>query len=142
MKPIKTISKNIVAVASLSGIALTIIFAQACGQNMNANISLHEAARLGQTETVIALIDEGADILAKDDDGNTPLHLATSSGQTETVIALIDRGANVNTRDKDGNTPLHIATSSGQTETAIALIRQRVPTRQRKRTKTAKRPCI
>ena len=57
----------------------------------------------GQTETVIALIDNGADIEAKDDSGETPLHWAVERGQTETAIALINRGADINAKsDNDG----------------------------------------
>jgi cytohesin len=57
---------------------------------------LHEAARMGHTEVVKALISAGADIHALDENGKTPLHEAARMGHIETVQLLIAVGADIN----------------------------------------------
>ena len=56
--------------------------------------------------TVRLLLDSGANIEARDEDGETPLMMAASYGQTEIFNLLVDRGAKVNIRDRRGMTPL------------------------------------
>ncbi len=46
------------------------------------------------------LIDHGADVNAKCDQGQTPLHHAIMNGQLKAIHVLIDHGANVNVPDK------------------------------------------
>jgi ankyrin repeat protein len=53
-----------------------------------------------------SLLDSGAEIEAKNEDGSTPLNWAAAFAQTEIVKLLINRGARINARDKYGNTPL------------------------------------
>jgi ankyrin repeat protein len=52
------------------------------------------------------LLDSGADIETRDEEGETPLMRAASFGQTETFELLLERGAKINVRDKRGMTPL------------------------------------
>ena len=84
---------------------------------------LHQAAADGDIAEVKRLIDGGADIDVKTNDGDTPLHSAAWFGQTETALALINAGADINAKENDGWTPLHIAAQEGQTEIALALIK-------------------
>ncbi len=57
-------------------------------------------------KSVRMLLDSGANIEARDDEGDTPLIRAASFGQTETFELLLDRGAKISVRDKRGMTPL------------------------------------
>jgi ankyrin repeat protein len=58
------------------------------------------------------LIQNGADVTARDETNSTPLHLASSKGSGETVDLLIRCGADVNAYDGRHLTPLHLAASS------------------------------
>ena len=58
------------------------------------------------------LLDHGAVIDARTDDGWTALHSATYWSQTEVVSRLIRRGASVNAQTNSQQTPLHLAAAA------------------------------
>jgi ankyrin repeat protein len=58
------------------------------------------------TATIETLLDNGADIEARNQDGSTPLDWAATFAQTDVLKLLIQRGAKTNVADKYGNTPL------------------------------------
>lgn len=64
--------------------------------------ALHYAAERGNTKIVQLLVENGADINAKNDFGNTPLLLAINFSMKDTVVYLLANGADVNVRNKDG----------------------------------------
>ena len=70
---------------------------------------LHKAVEQNRIEMVKWLIENGAEVNAKNTDHRTPLHHASNSGLFEVVQYLIENGANVNAKDKDDLTPLHDA---------------------------------
>lgn len=87
-------------------------------QNVSGHTLLHEAARLGFSNIVKRLIDDKADVNAKDNTGQTPLHFAAAEGQTDTATVLIGNGAKVNEKDSHGNTPLALALANKHIDTA------------------------
>lgn len=69
---------------------------------------LHAAVRHGSVEMIEYLIQEGADVNARDDDGETPIHVALATGKEyELSRVLLENGADISSRDTDGRTPLH-----------------------------------
>ncbi|KAI9812045.1 MAG: hypothetical protein M1827_004938 [Pycnora praestabilis] len=75
---------------------------------------LHWAAITGNKDGVRSLLDQGANVDARDTERRTALYRAASSGFNEGVMnvaqLLIDRGANLEARSADGSTPLLAAT--------------------------------
>ena len=87
------------------------------------DISIHEAAALGNIEAVKQFLDSGTDVNAKDKTGGTPLDEAAGRGRKDIVELLIAKGADVNAKfEDDGSTPLHLAAWKGHFETAELLI--------------------
>ncbi|MCU6709086.1 ankyrin repeat domain-containing protein [Paenibacillus sp. J5C_2022] len=77
------------------------------------NNQLILAAENGDTERVLNLLEEGADVNAVDDRGRTAVVAATYANKAETVKALIEQGADINIRDNNLNNVLLYAGASG-----------------------------
>ena len=86
------------------------------------NAGLHWAASLGLAEMARLLIDNGADVNIRNEEGYTPLHWAAGEGQKELVVILIIHGADVNAHNKRGWTPLRWAEAQRQKEIARILM--------------------
>ena len=67
------------------------------------------------------LLDRGAKVSPRGEEGTSPLHEAAGSGQLEFAKLLIERGADVNAKDDAGKTPLTIAIEFKQPEVAEFL---------------------
>ncbi|MFO0990843.1 MAG: ankyrin repeat domain-containing protein [Hyphomicrobiales bacterium] len=83
---------------------------------------LHVAARLGQSELVIALLKAGSDIELSGYGGAHPLHAAALAGQKEIVSILLERGAQVDALDNVGRTALMTFVSGEAVDTGTLRI--------------------
>lgn len=84
---------------------------------------LHFAAGYNRLSTVEYLLENGADVHAKDRGGLVPLHNACSYGHFDVAELLIKHGAVVNVADLWKFTPLHEAAAKGKYEICKLLIR-------------------
>lgn len=82
----------------------------------NGYTPLHFAAHKAYPELAKFLIDHGAQLEARDEDGHTPLHIAIWVGKfekdpksKEIVELLLREGADLHAPDKWGKSPLHTA---------------------------------
>uniref|UniRef100_A0A914C505 Ankyrin repeat protein n=1 Tax=Acrobeloides nanus TaxID=290746 RepID=A0A914C505_9BILA len=70
--------------------------------------ALHLAAEGGYLDVVQCLVEHGADVNVKSNDGKTVLHWAARSN-LDVVRWLVEHGADVNVKSNDGKTVLHWA---------------------------------
>jgi ankyrin repeat protein len=71
--------------------------------------ALHFFAAIGKTELAELLIDHGADLDARNNQGLTPLHSAALEGQLDTAKLLIAKGAKIDAKSKGNKTPFDYA---------------------------------
>ena len=83
---------------------------------------IHRAAYGNQPDAAVFLLENGADIDAKNERGWTALHWAALCGNTRVLKTLLAAGADPNARDQDDATPLHMAAEVGCLEAAKALV--------------------
>jgi tankyrase len=84
---------------------------------------LHFAAGYNRVGVVEFLLNNGADVHAKDKGGLVPLHNACSYGHYEVTELLVKHGASVNVSDLWKFTPLHEAAAKGKYEIVKLLLK-------------------
>ncbi|XP_062412617.1 CARD- and ANK-domain containing inflammasome adapter protein [Sardina pilchardus] len=99
------------------------------GRDVNAvrqdsDCLLHVAAEHGQLSVLEFLLQNGAKLDTRDQQGRTALHRAASRGQAAAAMALVMAGADIYTRDNASNTPLHLAARNGHQDTVQALVEE------------------
>ena len=92
------------------------------GRDEGGNTDLMRAALNGQSQTVKALLLNGADVNARNHEGRTALMFAIVNLHTSTVQTLLDFGADVNAQAGCGCTPLLLAAGSGDIGITRALL--------------------
>ena len=83
---------------------------------------IHISAQNGQTNILLILLRNRADIHKANRYGNTPLHVAAQKGHKATVIQLLQSGANPLIKNKDSKTPSDLAKKRRFTEIATVLL--------------------
>lgn len=84
------------------------------------------AAFNGCTDIVRMLIDAGADIHHRNDQGENALISATQEGNIDVVKVLLNAGADVNQPNADGETALSLAITLKQKKELIDLLREKM----------------
>ena len=92
-------------------------------------LSIHDAAKNGEKETVELLLAAEADINSVNTGdsilntgGSTPLHLAAENGHIEVVELLLAKGADIKAVNYAGWAPLHFAVLNGYKEVVELLL--------------------
>jgi len=80
------------------------------------------AAEKGHPETLLALMEAGAEAGVTDMDGMTPLHSAAEAGGGEVLRNLLAADADIDAANEDGWTPLHEAAAAGQSDAVLILL--------------------
>ncbi len=83
---------------------------------------LHRAINIADSEIARYLIENGADLEARDDDGDTPLHWSAYYNRVVHGELLIASGASVSARNSLDYTPLRAAVASGNSEMVSILL--------------------
>jgi len=76
----------------------------------------------GHAEIVEMLLEKGADVNAKDNNGNTALNWAMMKINNKIVEILANKGADVNAKDNYGDTPLNWAVKRGEVDLVKILL--------------------
>ena len=97
------------SIAALIKALLSAGASMSSGLNAIGQTPMHIAARYGDEQLAHLLMDQGADIDARDKGGNTALLLAVKHGQPTLAQALIKMGANVHLRNNQGHIALFVA---------------------------------
>ena len=90
--------------------------------NANKETGLIAACRSGRVDIAQYLIENGADIEAKDKKGYTPLFIAVENQKPDIVKLLIEKGANVKIKTKFLVTLLIIASKKGNIDIIKMLV--------------------
>ena len=110
--------KIVSTVLAVLALSVTVAFA---GLNEN----LLEAARLGNLPEVKRLLDAGAAVNARDNEGETALMLASGGGHREVVELLLAKEAEVNAKGTGGETALMGASFNGHREIVELFLAKR-----------------
>jgi ankyrin repeat protein len=83
---------------------------------------LLEAAEKGRVSQLRELLQKGANVNDKEDDGQTALHRAAARGHKSAVVALLAMGADLGERDAKGRTALMAASEAGSAAVVTLLV--------------------
>ncbi len=101
--------------------------ALAARSRQEVNRGLLIAALTGHREIAKILLDNGAEVDSRADDGRTPLMLAAAKGDNDLVSFLLKAGADSTLTDKSGATAGSLAMQKGYKEVADRLRQAPVP---------------
>lgn len=86
------------------------------------NTPLHISSLIGHLDACIYLLENGAEMDAKNDQGMTPVFQSIIMGWLDITKELVECGANISEQDIFGRTPLHWAIISSSHESIQLLL--------------------
>ncbi len=123
------LGKSALLIAARYGRDQSVIALLASGADPNATIEFNQppplgiAASEGYLDIVKRLLEAGANVNSRYQNGKTALMSASFSGHLKIAGVLLDAGADVNASDTYGHTPLSNAAFQGQSEIVRLLIK-------------------
>ncbi|MEQ1577929.1 MAG: quinoprotein dehydrogenase-associated putative ABC transporter substrate-binding protein [Hyphomicrobium sp.] len=93
-------------------------------EGADLNLELANAVIGNSAERVTYLLDKGAKVNERDNQGYAPMHNAARNRISPIVALLADRGGDVNARDSDGFTPIMHAINRNHVPTIEMLIKK------------------
>jgi ankyrin repeat protein len=91
-------------------------------QNTSHPISPRLALSNGSVGATKLLLDNGANVHFRDDNGQTPLHRASDGNHVDVMRLLLQHGADVDVQDNGYSTALHLASDLGGLEAVRLLL--------------------
>lgn len=118
--------QNSMRLKILSYLVFLFIFAWMAAGSLSQTAAgeLHQAAKNGDLQKVESLLQEGADVNARQSNGWTPLHEAAYHGHRAVVYLLLENDAALEARTGRSAAPLHLAVSNGH-KGVVALLVER-----------------
>lgn len=114
---------NLPAIEELVAADPTLVHCRDLALDGRQSTPLHFAAGYNRADIVRFLLDNGADVNARDKGGLVPLHNACSFGHTEaTEVLVADERTDVDALDQWKYTPLHEAVAKGKSEAVRILL--------------------
>ena len=101
---------------------LFVLLVAVLGVGPSADLTLVQAVKTGNVQTVREMVKAKADANVADPDGTTALHWAVQNGNVEIVDLLIRSGAKVAAMNRYGVTPLSIACTTGNAAVVERLL--------------------
>lgn len=92
------------------------------GQECMTEKKLRDAAQQSKVDSLLELINRGANVCSADSKRRTALHFAAAQGNEQTLQILLENGADPNAKDLNGNTPLHLAACTNQLKIVTLLL--------------------
>ncbi|CAI6342502.1 unnamed protein product [Periconia digitata] len=110
------------AAASNQKITLRFLLEHGMNPNESQGLPLANAACKGNLDIMGLLLDFGADIDTRCEDGHTAIYKASKDGRFESVRLLLDRGAKINVEDEDWDHPIQQACGKNQKDLVRLLL--------------------
>ena len=101
---------------------MELLYYGAYGYFKDINEALIKAVDAGYLDIIVALLDKGADVDARDSLGETALQKAVKLGHDKIIRILIDRGADINVQDRFGETAILKCAKNGKKKIATLLL--------------------
>ncbi len=95
------------------------VYSELPGEDISGFVNENKRLRV---QLAKVLIEHGADVTARNNDGFTSLHIAAENGFADMIEFLLNCGADADAQDSKGETPLHCAGRKGSKQAVELLL--------------------